>query len=281
MALLWAMGPVQSAEQLAGPDRARARLFEFTFDEMFARRWPWLIGLASLVACAIAILLARPLLPSPRAVGVFGLVAVIVVSHALYLIYRRIFFRDLQRVQRERPCLACGAAAQADQDDCGVCGQERFASAYALAQRPPLSAVLRISLFPALVAFAGVVALFAIVLLLPIVYGWSIATPSGSRYVPRFAQLVGRVPPELSNAVDLTIYLLLIALVVRLWRRRFAAYVDQSVRCRNCGHDLHGTPTNERGEGHCGECGEKFLRAFTTQDTQSTQRRDETADARE
>jgi hypothetical protein len=287
MAVLWAMGPLQSAEQLAGPDRARARLFQYTFDDMFARRKPWLIGLACGLLCCMMILLARPLLPSPRAVGIFGLLVVIVASHALYLVYRRIFFHDLRRVQRERPCLTCGARANAarlmrrEECACSACGEDRFAGAYEMAPRPSLAAVLRISLFPALVAFAGVVALFALVLLLPIVYGWSIATPAGSRYVPRLAQLVGRVPPELSSAVDLTVYMLLISLVVRLWRRRFAAHVDQSVRCRTCGHDLHGTPTNERGEGHCGECGAAFVREVNADTTEHAGKGIETAEQRE
>ena len=76
------------------------------------------------------------------------------------------------------------------------------------------------------------------------------------------------MPPALNSAIDLTLYVLLIAVVIRVWRRRFAAYVDRAVRCHACGHDLHGTPTNERGEGHCGECGEAFTRVLTTETTE-------------
>jgi hypothetical protein len=35
-ALIWSMGPLQPPDQLAAPDRARSRLFAFTFDAMFA-----------------------------------------------------------------------------------------------------------------------------------------------------------------------------------------------------------------------------------------------------
>lgn len=269
MAVIWAMRPIQDAEQLDGPNQARSRLFEFTFDDMFATRQPWLIGMATLVACAIVIGIAHFLLPTQRSVGIFGLVVVIVAIHALYLIYRGIFFRRFQQVLRDRPCLECGAMADDDSRDdqrsiaCVTCGAMRSQSSFALSPRPPLAAVLRVSAMPALVAFTGITAMFALVLLLPYAYNLTITTPTGRSLAPRLAQLLGRLPPELNSAIDLTLYMLLIAVVIRLWRGRFAAYVDRAVRCRYCGHDLHGTPVNERGEGHCGECGTAFTRGLT------------------
>ena len=57
--------------------------------------------------------------------------------------------------------------------------------------RPSLSAVVRISLMPALLAFAGITLMFAMVLLIPYLYSLSINTPSGRSASPRIAQMVG------------------------------------------------------------------------------------------
>jgi len=269
MALIWAMRPLRQSEHFAGPNETRARLFEFTFDEMFARRQPWIIGLAMALACAIVILIARPLLPSQRTVGIFGLVVVIIAVHALYLIYRRIFFRDFDRIRAQRPCLKCGAPrgtavnSNEAESKCAACGAVPAAADYALPPRPSLAVVVRISIVPALVAVAAIAALFALVLLVPHTYGWMIGTPVGRTAAPRLAQLFGRLPRSVASVVDLTTYTLLIAVVVRIWRRRYAAYIDRAVRCTRCGHDLHGTPVDEHGEGHCGECGEPFVRPVT------------------
>lgn len=280
LAIIWSMRPLQDAEQLDGPNQARSRLFEFTFDDMFATRRPWLIGFATLLACAIVIVFGHFILPTPRAVGVFGLIVVIIAIHVLYLVYRGIFFRRFEQVLREKPCLECGSIQRQPSESafrlspCESCGADRHASSFVLTPRPSFAAVARVSAIPALVAFAGISAMFSLVLLLPYIYSLTITTPTGRSAAPRFAQLLGRMPPTLNSAIDLTLYVLLIAVVIRLWRGRFAAYVDRAVRCRKCGHDLHGTPTNERGEGVCGECGEAFTRAITTE------RSIETADER-
>ncbi len=275
IALLWAMRPLQDSEQLAGPNQAGAQLFEFTFDEMFSHRRPWIIGASVGLVSATIVLIARPLMPSPRAVGIFGLVVAIVAVHALYLIYRRIFFGMFARVRNEKPCLTCGAEQSAKRQAtlgafvCGVCGADRVEAAYALPPRPSFQAVVRVSMLPALVAFAGIATMFAMVLVLPYFYGLTVAKPHSHSVLPRLAQVVGRLPPELNSVIDLTVYLLLIAVVVRLWRVRMAAHIDRGVRCRKCGHDLHGTPINERGEGHCGECGTLFVREMNHKDTET------------
>lgn len=272
-ALLWAMRPPQEAEQLAGPNQARARLFEFTFDEMFAHRRPWNIGIATGLACAIIIAVGRQWLPSPRAMAVFDLILVIVAAHVLYLIYRRIFFGRLEEVRQKQPCLRCGTSqpAQGDEHECPLCGGERQVAAFAMPARPSIGAIARVSLVPALVAFLGIAGMFAMVLLVPYLYGLAISSPGGSgRHIaPRLAQALGRLPPEVSSIVDLTVYILLLAVVVRLWRRAMASFIDRAVRCQRCGHDLHGTPVNQHGEGHCGECGTTFTREMTHRGTET------------
>jgi hypothetical protein len=164
-----------------------------------------------------------------------------------------------------------------------VCGADRSVWEHPLPPRPPFRAVVEASIVPAIVALMGIVALFAIVLLAPVVYSWSIRAPGGATQstAPRLAHIVGRLPRELNSVVDLTIYLLLISLVARMWRRRMAAYIDRGFRCRKCGHDLHGTPVNQFGEGHCGECGEAFVRArFTTEITENTEKTKSAEDSR-
>jgi hypothetical protein len=224
------------------------------------------IAIALGLTSAALIAVGRILLSSPRAVGVFGLVVATIAAHALYLLYRSLFFGCMREVLRDKPCLSCGGSVkwQARQGamiaTCASCGSEYADSDYLLPPRPSLRAVLRISLMPATVAMLGVLALFAVVLLIPSLYGWTIASGGGRSTMPRLAQILGRMPRETSSAIDLTIYALLIALVARLWRVRMAAHLDRAVRCMRCGHDLRGTPINERGEGHCGECGEAFVR---------------------
>jgi hypothetical protein len=272
LALIWAMAPLQPPDQLAAPNRARSRLFEFAFDEMFATPRPWIIGAAVALACAAIIAVMRPLLPSPRAVGTFGLALVMVALPMLYLVYRRIFFQHFARLIAERPCLQCGAAAAKPdrahlERACSTCGSPVSAADYIVPQRPSLRATIAVSVAPIATAILGVGAMFGLVLLVPYLYSWSIATPGapGRTTAPRLAQMVGRLPRELNSVIDLTVYLLLIALVVRMWRRRMAAHIDRGFRCRRCGHDLHGTPVNEQGEGQCGECGEPFARSRDTQ----------------
>jgi hypothetical protein len=270
-ALLWAMAPLQPPDQLAAPNRVRSRLFEFTFDEMFATWRPWLIGGAVALACAAAIALARPLLPSAKSVGVFGLGLVVIAAHVLYLIYRRMFFRRFDQVLKQQPCLACGAIGpageQPDLAECRTCGAMRSDLDFAAPPRPPLRAIVQVSVAPAVTALISLALLFALVLVVPAIYAWLIQSPGGGRSAaPRLAQALGRLPRELNSVIDLTVYVLLIALIVRMWRRRMAAYLDRGFRCRSCGHDLHGTPINPQGQGHCGECGEAFVRATVTSD---------------
>jgi hypothetical protein len=286
MALLWAMRRIPNDSEYLRPSEVRARLFAFTFDEMFSRSKPWLIG-GVVASVTVAIILGvRPYLSSPQAVGTFGIIAFIVALHVLYFTYRFVFFREYQRVLADMPCMKCGAPGsqarlnESDGVECGVCKADRNGTGVRPPSRVSYAAIARVSLFPAAIALGGLAVLFGMVLVLPHVYGWMLATPSGRGTMPRLGQVLGRLPPSLTTVIDLTVYMLLIAVVIRAWRKRFAAYVDRAVRCRNCGHDLHGTPINERGKGHCGECGTPFNRFTPEHVARIVQAERETAEQR-
>ena len=104
---------------------------------------------------------------------------------------------------------------------------------------------------------------FGVIFLLPVVYEMMIAGGgSGRQWMPRLAHWMGTLPPGLTMTIDLSAYLVLFAAMVRVYRTAMAKFEDRAVRCRRCGHDLRGTPTDEgTGRGACGECGSGFVRS--------------------
>jgi hypothetical protein len=121
----------------------------------------------------------------------------------------------------------------------------------------------RLTIRPTMVAFSVLVLGFALILLAPWLYSLLLQgsqTSSSSVMAMRLAQAIGRLPDELVRVIDLSLYLLLFAAAMRIYRTRLAKFYDRAVVCARCGHDLRGTPT-EHGIGRCGECGAAFARA--------------------
>jgi len=116
------------------------------------------------------------------------------------------------------------------------------------------------SLWPAVIFVIVLVAGFGLIAASSIVYALLLQGRFGGIYPLRLAHTIGTLPKGVTTVVDLTAYLILFAIAVRLYRGGLARYYDQAVKCRKCGHDLRGTPTDDRGRGRCGECGTPFLR---------------------
>jgi hypothetical protein len=123
------------------------------------------------------------------------------------------------------------------------------------------------ALRPAVIGVVVLLAGFGLILATPLIYEQLIARGSSMRWVPRIAHMIGALPPELTSAIDLSAYLLLLAVVTRVYRAGLARWHDRAIRCRRCGHDLRGTPTMDGsdGIGRCGECGTLFVRAVGSQ----------------
>jgi len=260
VALLWASKPLGDPDAL---NQRRLRLMEFGFEEMFSRREPWVIGIGGLIASALLIFIASRFLEG-ASLGTAGLIIVAVAAIAMYFLCRRVWLREMARIRAVRPCLTCGST-DISENVCTTCGTRRVTEVFDLPQRPPWRRMLRLGLGPVLLAVAATLLIFAAILITPIVYDWLLSGGAGgvgsrSFGAPRLARWIGTLPPELTSAIDVSLYLLIVATVVRMYRTRLARWHDRAAVCEACGHDLRGTPTDETGSGHCGECGRSFLR---------------------
>jgi hypothetical protein len=233
---------------------------------MFSHREPWLIGIGGLIASVLLIFIASRFLEG-SVLGTAGLVIVIAAAHVLYFLCRRVWLREMAAIRAARPCLTCGSTDLNVENDCGRCGTHRVMEVFDLPQRPPWRRMLRLGFGPVLLAVVAILLIFAAILVTPIVYDWLLSGGSGGAGVgsrsfgaPRIARWIGTLPPELTNTIDVSLYLLIVAAVVRMYRVRLARWHDRAAVCEACGHDLRGTPTDETGLGHCGECGRSFQR---------------------
>lgn len=104
---------------------------------------------------------------------------------------------------------------------------------------------------------------FALIFATPLIYNLLLqrsAASSESIMAMRAARAIGTLPQPLTNSIDFSLYLLLLAVVVRVYRGGLARFYERAVRCLSCGHDLRGTPAGSDGIGRCGECGAAFIR---------------------
>jgi hypothetical protein len=258
-AWLWALKPV------GGPvNRLRLVLHRFAFDRLFRwwRVWGLFIGI--FLACATPILVIGSLFSSAP------LPPLIMLSVAAWLLASivplfRLWRSECRLVARTRPCFACGASCagltfdRTGRATCPVCSAEVHYAQWTDPAPPAPGTLLGILSRPALLTVIVILFIFALISVGAHVFDWSIIAQPASGLAPRIARFFGTLSPQLTEAIDLTVCLLLLALATRLYRTRLARYYDRSVRCRRCGHDLRGTPT-ERGVGRCGECGTPFVR---------------------
>jgi DNA-directed RNA polymerase subunit RPC12/RpoP len=265
LAWLWALGPVGHP---AGANRSRLRLHAYVFDEMFARSGPWLALVGGLAAGAVPLWFTwRSIAPALiHTAIVIGLVVAAIVTLAIWL---RIWQRRWDETLMATPCLECGQRVYAldfrnvGSGRCESCGSRVNATLWIEPADPRWSLQLGVSLKPAILASVALAAGFGLVLATPLIYSSVIARGSPSHWAPRLAHAVANLPRELTSVIDLAMYLLLLAVVVRIYRTGLAKWHDRAIRCRRCGHDLRGTPTLEGtdGLGRCSECGTPFVRA--------------------
>jgi len=258
-AWLWALQPV------GGPvNRMRLALHRFAFDQLFQSWRVWLLFIGVLLACAVPPVIVWPLLsPAHTArVIIISFTVCLMVSIALLV---RLWRGQCKVVSGARPCFACGepctetAFNDVGHAPCPGCGADLHIAQWDDPSPPAAGMLMRILGQPALLTF---LVLSVAVVLIPAsaqIFEWSIKADPTSSAAPRIARFIGSLPPDVTAAIDLSLCLLLLAFATRLYRTRLARYYDRSIRCRKCGHDLRGTPT-EQGVGRCGECGTPFVR---------------------
>lgn len=252
MALLWSIGPIGSAA-----NRRRLRSLAFIFDEMFAKARPWVaaIGVFMAAGAVLAVLLPRLTAETDRIVI---LVALFISGITTLTLWWRQWNKTAQACNARRPCLACGETAAAGLDRCRACGEATGRGTWEGGNAPPLKRMITMGRRPLLAAVIVLAGGFALIFATPLAYAWLIEHRAGGWLAPRLVRMVGAMPAELNNTIDFAALLLLLAGVVRLYRAALARFHDRAARCEGCGHDLRGTPTDERGRGRCGECGREF-----------------------
>jgi hypothetical protein len=270
---MWALMPIGFAD---GANRARLKLHEFVFDETFARSSAWLAILGGALAGAAPLWMLWSALPPDR-IGAAVLVAIALATVVTLLLWMRLWQRRWEKAHTAICCLDCGTRVRtldhlyiggAHCDKCGAAlnPTQWVARSAASRRKVGLGVSLRLMLRPALFGLAAVVAGFGLIFALPIVYEMLLSQGSSAgaatSWAPRTAHFIGTLPPELTATIDLCAYMVLFAVVVRVYRTGLAKYHDRAISCRRCGHDLRGTPTidGSGGQGKCGECGTPFLR---------------------
>lgn len=262
-AILWATGPV------GGPIyRMRYDLQAHAFNRMFVRLRDWTPYLAMSVAAVAIVAFAWPFVENPLVMRWIIIIDFLALQHAVTILMVVRWARHRKIVGRERRCFTCDAPAGDNlvfdpyegTAPCPACGTTLHGAQWNDPPSPGPTVVLRAARGPMILAIALIAVTFLIVLLVPIVYGWLIADQQLGPHVLRLVRGFRTIDNALLIPVDLTWYVLLLAVALRLYRSRLAAVFDQGVICRKCGHDLRGTPA-PGGQGRCGECGEPFTRA--------------------
>ena len=258
-AWLWALKPVGGRI-----NRMRLALHTFAFQRVFIAPRNWLVFIGLLLACSLPAAILWPI-ASPPITARAIIVAAIVFAFVGVGILFRLFKQQRAVVAYEQRCLACDATCvdvrfdEAGRAPCPACGSRLHAAQWGDPPPPGSSAQLGLLLWPvaasALVIIAGFLALMTSAYL----YSLTIEADPTAGAAPRIARFIGQLPPALTRTVDLALLLLLFAIATRVYRARLGRFFDRSIRCRKCGHDLRGTPT-ERGMGRCGECGAGFVR---------------------
>lgn len=273
---MWALMPIGFAE---GANQARLRLHAYVFDEMFARWSPWLAVAGGLMAGGAPLWMVWSAMPVEM-IRMAIVIAIAVAVVVTLLIWMRLWQRRWEEAHAVIPCLECGTRISTldhrhiGSGQCDRCGAAVNAtqwvgrSASSRSNRLALGTSMGLMVKPALLGFGALVIGFAAIFALPVVYEMVLTQGStgaggSARWAPRLAHLIGSLPPELTATIDLSAYLVLFAVVVRVYRTGLARYHDRAVSCRRCGHDLRGTPTIEGsgGQGRCGECGAPFVRS--------------------
>jgi hypothetical protein len=190
-----------------------------------------------------------------------NIVGMIFAAGLTLMMWSLLWHQKLEWCLQHEPCVKCGAATIIETPEprsqrCAACDVRINPGQWLQAHSPSLRVLLRYSGRAVLFGVTALVIGFGLILISPLVYSMLL----GSGGAVRAVQTMGRLPRELVSTIDLVLYLLLFAVVARIYRGQLARFYDQAVRCMRCGHDLRGTPIIN-GVGTCGECGGAFVRA--------------------
>jgi hypothetical protein len=249
-AWLWALRPAGMA-----PNRLRLARHTFIFDVIFASARTWLMLSAGGLFVAGATIITWKLISDGAKPTVMLLSpAVLLLITALML--HRWWKHTTARIARERPCFVCGTSHHADAPQCRSCDAPLRADQWIEPPPPSRRWLGRAMCMPMVIGLAIIPAPFLALAGLVKLFEWTVTTPVFPSIVGVSRRIMS-APIPVQNMLDLALLSVLIAGVVRLFRRRLARHYDQSVRCRSCGHDLRGASLDKH-TGVCAECGEPF-----------------------
>ncbi len=253
---LWALRPIGLT-----PNRVRLAYHRFIWEEMFSRWSLWMVT-GSLV-CVIGFPLL--LMAKQDSGEVFGkwlydcIVWWCVLVIPLWFI---LGLRETRIWKNRKPCFSCGqeisdeSIIQTGNNECSHCGAVFRITQWKKFIPPRRNILIKTYVKPVLWAmFALYVGVMSILL-----YMVLMGIKEDALLSNRVSSWINTLPESITDVVDLSVYLVMIAIVIRIYRGELAKYYDRSLRCRNCDYDLRGTPVSPAGVGTCGECGTLFLR---------------------
>jgi hypothetical protein len=245
----WALAPVGGASS-----RARQKFFAASMERVFwrAHRWVMIGAVALAVGLAGGAItyasVGRDPLPILFVLVAGGLVGLHVMTEGL----RRI---EAERMRSDRSCVDCGASCadvefEGTTAPCPACGLPQWFGQWHGRLDLPRPTLVRVLVGPVV---AGV-ALFAAMTVAYIVV--ALGHPSMD-IVKALSRFYNTLPLAFRMSIDLTLVLLIAAVVARVYRNRLARIFDgQHVECMYCGHDLRGVPISP--ERNCSECGRVY-----------------------
>lgn len=262
---LWACAPIG---HLA--NRTRIQRHRYLFEQIFARLPTWLYvgGITAMVAVPTYLLI--------RWFNSDDFTPWLVVAFAVWLfvvaiVLRRAWYDEAEGMLERSPCLYCGRAGLGEVapacpiDEPGVCpdcAAPVTANQWVEPPGPSRREAVRYAGRPLLVACLLLAGLAVVIVVAIVMHAEAVTNSTrggGLRWLPGTVRTVTRLQPGLAQTIDLSLYLIVAAILTRMYRVRLAKHYDQHLICQTCGHDLSGTPVNADGASQCGECGTAFV----------------------
>jgi len=282
-AWLWALRP------LGGElNRRRLRLAALVIDDLFASIRPgrhlaaWVILVGILAPIGAGFLTVWPvvmtMLPNPLPAMAYGAGLAAWVGLMLYFA-QHVWRRAMDEALAWRRCRACGGSCAGVAFDgagagaCPACGTRLHVGEWLPRIGPDSDRLKRMAAAPGLVGLVTMVAPGAALIAAVLLFRAAAASGRGGDSVAAVFRWLSHVPDDFVMTVDFALLLVALAVTLRLYRSRLAAFHDrQHVECRACGHDLRATPVSA-GLGTCGECGTQFARLAesATEGTENTE----------
>lgn len=255
---IWVMKPVGGLG-----NRMRLSLHRFVFEEIFSQWKAWFVLGGGFLACALPVaFLWTSLAPNDINGPIYIALGVWIMT--TLVIWSGIWRSHHRAAREEKSCFACGASCKTCSFDelgagcCLACNHPIHAGNWLEPAAPSNQSLLRLAIGPGLI---GVILLAAVIFVIAstvTIYGLMITAGYGLGGLPNLFRIMG-TEPQLMFVADFAVIFIIFAIVTKLYRSRLARHYDQPFICRQCGHDLRGTPTSS-GAGRCGECGKQFVR---------------------